>query len=155
MKDPIKYVLLLLKYRLRSESEIKMRMRAKGFKDDDIQKALDFLKNEGLMDEGLLADELKDKYFSRGLSPRRVRQLLKRTGIQERIIEETLSEEETPEEEVLRIIQRMTSGSTILDKQLVKRVFNKLRYMGYTNAEIFDMLRRNGYSLKFTDFGEE
>jgi len=155
VKDPIKYVLLLLKYRLRSESEIRTRMRVKGFNEEEIQKALEFLRSEGLLDEKLLAEGLRDKYLYRGVSPRKIKQILRKTGIRSEIVESAMLGQELPEEEALRIVEKITHGEKILDRKVFQRVFNKLQYMGYSASEIFDLLKRNGIKLKLPDFREE
>jgi len=155
IKDPIKYVRLLLRYRLRTETELRQRMKAHGFTEEDIEKALNYLRRLGLLSEELLADEITERYAQKGVSSRKLRAIMKRMGISDEIARDFVENYEIPEEQLTHILEKITKGQRILDKSLYRKVFYKLSYLGYNPSEIRGILEKFGYQLKIAEFGDE
>ncbi|MGB9823587.1 MAG: regulatory protein RecX [Candidatus Hydrothermia bacterium] len=152
IKDPKKYVNLLLKYRLRSEAEIRDRMKRKGFSDRDIEEAIEYLQRIGLLNEELLAEEIYEKYTEKGLALRKIKALLKRMGIKTDIVESFEKSEEVSQEVISKIIERISGGEKELDQKKFRKIVSKLSYLGYNYWEIKNYLEKLGYKLKFTGF---
>lgn len=153
-KDPIRYVQLLLRYRLRSESELRNRMKLKGFSEEDIQKAIQYLKQVGLLDDKMLAEELFERYISKGVAPRKALKLLRRIGLEENSLGD-VDEKQVTREVLEKIVTKVVKGKKVLDIRDFKRVLNKLLYLGYNYSEVRQILEELGYVLKFSGFVEE
>ncbi len=153
-KDPLKYVQLLLRYRLRSERELRLRMRMKGFSEEDIESAIRYLKQVGLLNDKILTEELYDRYISRGVSPRKAVKLLKRIGLEGEQLK-NMESKQVPREILDKIISKITKGNKVLSPRDFRRVLNKLTYLGYNYGEVRQILEELGYVLKFSGFVEE
>ncbi|MBF0520174.1 MAG: regulatory protein RecX [Nitrospirae bacterium] len=93
IQSPKAYALRLLNFRDRSEKEIREKLLQKGYAEAETEETLEYLKVSGFVDDSKLARNLLiylDSSKKMGL--RRVTDTLKRRGIPESIIEETLSE---------------------------------------------------------------
>ncbi|MEO0265275.1 MAG: RecX family transcriptional regulator [candidate division WOR-3 bacterium] len=153
-KDPLKYVQLLLRYRLRSESELRLRMKMKGFSEEDIESAIHYLKQVGLLNDKILTEELYDRYISRGVSPRKAVKLLKRIGLEGEQLK-NMESKQVPREILEKIISKVTKGNKVLSPRDFRRVLNKLIYLGYNYGEARQIIEELGYVLKFSGFVEE
>ncbi|MEO0263670.1 MAG: RecX family transcriptional regulator [candidate division WOR-3 bacterium] len=153
-KDPLKYVQLLLRYRLRSESELRLRMKMKGFSEEDIESAIRYLKQVGLLNDKILTEELYDRYISRGVSPRKAVKLLKRIGLEGEQLK-NMESKQVPREILEKIISKVTKGNKVLSPRDFRRVLNKLTYLGYNYGEARQIIEELGYVLKFSGFVEE
>ena len=84
--------LRLLTYRSRSEKEIERRLQGR-FTDDVIQRTLESLKNQGLVDDAAFAQqwrEQRERFRPRG--PALIRQELRKLGVDREVIQDALSE---------------------------------------------------------------
>ncbi|MBF0465433.1 MAG: regulatory protein RecX [Nitrospirae bacterium] len=93
IQSPKAYALRLLNFRDRSEKEIREKLLQKGYAEAETEETLEYLKGAGFVDDSKLARNLLiylDSSKKMGL--RRVTDTLKRRGIPESIIEETLRE---------------------------------------------------------------
>ncbi|MEO0230288.1 MAG: RecX family transcriptional regulator [candidate division WOR-3 bacterium] len=153
-KDPLKYVQLLLRYRLRSERELRLRMKMKGFSEEDIESAIHYLKQVGLLNDKILTEELYDRYISRGVSPRKAVKLLKRIGLEGEQLK-NMESKQVPREILEKIISKVTMGNKVLSPRDFRRVLNKLTYLGYNYGEVRQIIEELGYVLKFSGFVEE
>ena len=154
MKDPLKYAFNLLKFRFRTEKELRMRMKRKGFSEEEINSTLDLLRQKGYLNEHLLAEELAEKYHSKGVSPRKIGGILRNLGVGNGVVDETLQTLEINEEALIKIVEKITCGSKKLDKRTLRRVMNKFAYLGYNAQETFDFLKKYGFELDFSEFSE-
>jgi len=154
MKDPLKYALTLLKFRFRSENELRKRMKQKGFTDEEIESTVNYLKDKGLLNERLLAEELTEKYQSKGLSPRKIERILRGLGVKGEVIDETLPVLEINEDALIKVVEKITRGSKKLDQKTLRRILNKFAYLGYTPQETFEFLKRQGFDLNFSEFSQ-
>jgi len=154
MKDPLKYAFTLLKFRFRSENELRKRMKQKGFTDEEIESTVNYLKDKGLLNERLLAEELTEKYQSKGVSPRKIERILRGLGVKGEVIDETLPVLEINEDALIKVVEKITRGSKKLDQKTLKRILNKFAYLGYTPQETFEFLKRQGFDLNFSEFSQ-
>jgi regulatory protein len=154
MKDPIKYAFTLLKFRFRSESELRRRMKQKGFTDEEIESTVNYLRDKGLLNERLLAEELTEKYQSKGVSPRKIERILRSLGVKGEVIDETLPVLEINEDALIKVVEKITRGSKKLDQKTLRRILNKFAYLGYTPQETFEFLKRHGFDLNFSEFSQ-
>jgi regulatory protein len=154
MKDPIKYAFTLLKFRFRSENELRKRMKQKGFSDEEIESTVNYLRDKGLLNERLLAEELTEKYQSKGVSPRKIERILRGLGVKGEVIDETLSVLEINEDALIKVVEKITRGSKKLDQKTLRRILNKFAYLGYTPQETFEFLKRQGFDLNFSEFSQ-
>ncbi|WP_041844177.1 RecX family transcriptional regulator [Thermotoga sp. RQ7] len=124
--NPLKYALRLLKYRVRFESELRNRLKSKGFSDEEIENTIATLKKQGYIDDEKAAylfavDEMRLKLFG----PKIVKMKLRSLGVDEetseRAIERALSEIDFPEE-LKRLKVRFKSRQEMKD-YLYKRGF--------------------------------
>jgi regulatory protein len=82
-----------LGYRPRSESEIRQRLRQRGFDSDCAEKALARLKEQGLVDDAAFARYWKDNRESfRPCSRRRTKMELRQKGLSAAVIESVIGE---------------------------------------------------------------
>ncbi|AJG40888.1 recombinase RecX [Thermotoga sp. RQ7] len=116
----------LLKYRVRFESELRNRLKSKGFSDEEIENTIATLKKQGYIDDEKAAylfavDEMRLKLFG----PKIVKMKLRSLGVDEetseRAIERALSEIDFPEE-LKRLKVRFKSRQEMKD-YLYKRGF--------------------------------
>jgi len=154
MKDPLKYALTLLKFRFRSENELRKRMKQKGFTDEEIESTVNYLRDKGLLNERLLAEELAEKYQSKGVSPRKIERILRGLGVKGEVIDETLPVLEINEDALIKVVEKITRGSKKLDQKTLSRILNKFAYLGYTPQETFEFLKRQGFDLNFSEFSQ-
>lgn len=131
------YAFLLLKFRLRSEHEIRERLKRKKFEPKVIERTLNFLKKRGFINDEIFAKAWVDARIKRPLGLRRLRQELKIKGIGEDIINQRLNETKKNYSE-----QKIVSG-------LAKERFKKLKGVEYNKARqrIFSYLIRRGFSV--------
>uniref|UniRef100_A0A7V3KNC4 Regulatory protein RecX n=1 Tax=candidate division WOR-3 bacterium TaxID=2052148 RepID=A0A7V3KNC4_UNCW3 len=154
MKDPLKYAFTLLKFRFRSENELRKRMKQKGFTDEEIESTVNYLRDKGLLNERLLAEELTEKYQSKGVSPRKIERILRGLGVKGEVIDETLPVLEINEDALIKVVEKITHGSKKLDQKTLRRILNKFAYLGYTPQETFEFLKRQGFDLDFSEFSQ-
>jgi regulatory protein len=154
MKDPLKYAFTLLKFRFRSENELRKRMKQKGFTDEEIESTVNYLREKGLLNERLLAEELTEKYQSKGVSPRKIERILRALGVKGEVIDETLPVLEINEDALIKVVEKITRGSKKLDQKTLRRILNKFAYLGYTPQETFEFLKRQGFDLNFSEFSQ-
>jgi Uncharacterized protein conserved in bacteria len=154
MKDPLKYAFTLLKFRFRSENELRKRMKQKGFTDEEIESTVNYLRDKGLLNERLLAEELTEKYQSKGVSPRKIERILRGLGVKGEVIGETLPVLEINEDALIKVVEKITRGSKKLDQKTLRRILNKFAYLGYTPQETLEFLKRQGFDLNFSEFSQ-
>ncbi|MDI6851824.1 MAG: regulatory protein RecX [bacterium] len=154
MRDPLKYAFTLLKFRFRTEKELRMRMKQKGFSEKEIESTVYFLKEKGYLNEHLLAEELAEKYHSKGVSPRKIGRILRNLGVGDGVVNETLQALEVNEETLVKVVEKFTGGLKKVDKKTLRRIVNKFAYLGYSAQETFDFLRKYGFELDFSEFSE-
>ncbi len=121
----INYALKLLKFRPRSENELRKRMKQKGFEDNEIGNVIEKLKQYGYLNEIEDAINYVKIKCKRGWSKKRIYIGLLRRGYDKQIIKEALN---NYEKDV--VIQK-------LRKQIKRRGFNE--------ETLIKLLRNRGF----------
>jgi len=134
-----KYVFLLLKFRLRSEKEIRERLKRKNFAEETIKKTLFFLKKERFLDDNYFARSWIEARLKKNLSLRKLQEELAEKGIDKKIIDRQIEEvkkEYSEREAVLAIVRERIEKSGKIDSNAAKkRIFAYLLRRGFS-AEI-------------------
>ncbi|GBD97409.1 regulatory protein RecX [bacterium BMS3Abin06] len=135
--DAKAYALKLLGYRSRSKKEMLEKLKRKGFESGQIDAAIKFLEDTDLINDKALASYLF-KYSSerKSLGKRGIRIFLTKRGIDNELIEETLSTHTTEMEE----------------KAALEFAERKLRYLknypeDVVKRRLWGMLQRRGFSI--------
>jgi regulatory protein len=136
MNKALGYAFRLLKYRPRSEYELRQRLKRRGFTESTIRESLLFLKEKGLVDDYEFARIWVESRIKRPLGIYRLKQELKIKGIDKNLIEQVIE----------RIRSRYSEEETI--KGLISRRWEKLKHIDSQKAKrrIFLYLLRRGFS---------
>ncbi|MDD5465045.1 MAG: regulatory protein RecX [Candidatus Omnitrophica bacterium] len=130
------YAFLLLKFRLRSEAELKARLGQKGFSEELSRDTVDFLKDKEFIDDRVFARLWVACRLKRPFGIRRIKQELLGKGIDEQIIEDSLAQ-----------AKKDYSESRIVG-QLARQRFSKLAGIEpqKAKARVYAYLLRRGFS---------
>jgi len=139
------YTVRLIKFRERSERELRDKLALKGFSPQAVEAAVAHAKRSRLVDDALFARLWVAGRIKRPLGVRRLRWELRRKGIAPSLIEEALSVAQgSPEEEVVRdLVRRRLSrmkGVPVLKAK--ERLFRMLAQRGFKREVIFDVLQQ-------------
>ncbi len=140
------YAFLLLKYRQRSEKEIRERLSRKKFPEETIKDTIAFLKEKKFIDDNLFARAWLSERLQKAVGPRRLIQELKHKGIEQKVIEDNLNEVKGSYNE-LEIVRELAAGKLKrfknLDFQTAKRrVYGYLLRRGYSPEIVMDVLNQ-------------
>ena len=102
------YALLLLKFRPRSRRELYSRLRRKGYSEEEIEKALQWLEESGFIDEMDMAIDYVRAGMERGWSRLRIIKGLRERGIPSQVIEEALNHYD--EKRVVEVLREKLRG---------------------------------------------
>jgi regulatory protein len=131
------YSLKLLSYRARSTKEMLDKLRRKGFDENHIKDAVEYLQRTGLIDDEALASDLyRQSTEYKSLSKHGTRQFLAKRGIDRKLIDKAVSAH-TPE---------------IEEKAAFKLVEKKIRTLkkypeDVVRRRLWGMLQRRGFSI--------
>jgi regulatory protein len=130
------YAFLLLKFRLRSEDELKVRLKQKGFSEELAAGTVSFLKDKEFIDDRVFAKAWVSSRLKRPLGLRKIKQELAQKGIAKEIISEALAQ-----------ANEQYSESQIVS-QLAQQRFSKLKAIEplKARARVYGYLMRRGFS---------
>ncbi|MCX5698148.1 MAG: regulatory protein RecX [Candidatus Omnitrophica bacterium] len=135
------YAFLLLKFRLRSENELKARLKQKGFSEELAQGTVSFLKDKEFIDDRVFARGWVASRLRRLFGFRRIKQELIQKGLDKEIIENSLSQakEHYNESQVV--------------SQLAKQRFSKIKGIEplKAKARVYGYLLRRGFSAEVVE----
>lgn len=134
--DAINYALKLLHYRARSKKEMHGRLKRKGFDNNQINKAMQFLENAALIRDEVTATQLLRSAIERKhLGRKGIEMFLFRRGIERELINETLSNHtrEIEKETALKLVEKKLKTLKIYPENIVKR-------------RVWGLLKRRGFS---------
>jgi len=141
------YAFLLLKFRLRSEKELRQRLEKKKFSEEIIEKAISSLKDKGFIDDNYFAKSWIESRIQKPLGIRRLKQELIIKGVDKAIIASQINEikEDYPEEEiVIRIAKNRLNKLKGCDPQKArKRIYAYLLRRGFSPEIVIDILTKN------------
>jgi regulatory protein len=148
--DPLQkarnYAFLLLKFRLRSEEEIRKRLEKKKFDTRVIESTLSFLKDKGFIDDNYFAKAWVESRIKKPLGIRRLKQELRIKGIDKEIIESRINEirKDYPEEEIVKQIakKRLSKIKGIESQKAKKRVYAYLLRRGFSPDIILEAVNQ-------------
>jgi regulatory protein len=130
------YALTLLRYRGRSEKELRDRLRKKGYQQEDIDAAVVNLRDSGFLDDEALAENLKRQAMTNKiLGFDGARRFMQQRGIPRTVIDQVLAYDE--ETELLNI-------ERLIDKK--QRTIAKYPEPRRTRS-LIGFLMRKGYPL--------
>lgn len=136
MNKAIGYAFALLKYRPRSEYELRQRLKRKGFTETTIRQTLLFLKEKGFVDDYEFARIWIESRIKKPLGIYRLKQELRIKGINKELIEQLIEQ----------IGNRYSEEEVISD--LIQRRLEKLKHIEPAKAKrrIYLYLLRRGFS---------
>lgn len=136
MNEAFRYALRLLKFRPRSEYELRQRLKRRGFSEPAIRETLLILKEKGLVDDPEFARIWVESRIKKPLGINRLKQELRSKGLDRDLINQA--------------IESVTSGYSEegVIKDLVYRRWEKLKHISPQKAKrrIFLYLLRRGFS---------
>jgi len=138
------YAFLLLKFRLRSEEEIRQRLRKKKFDSLVIEETLSFLKAKGFIDDHYFAKAWVESRIKKPLGIRRLKVELKMKGIDNAIIDSCINaiRENYSEEDIIgQLVKERLKKVNGIDPQKAKaRIYAYLLRRGFSPGVIMDTL---------------
>lgn len=138
------YAFLLLKFRLRSENEIRQRLKKKKFQPRIIEETIAFLKERRFIDDSSFARAWISSRLKKPLGMRRLREELRVKGISREIIENNIEEAKKSyceEDTVKKIIREKWSKLKGIDPLKAKRrIYSYLLRRGFFPQTIMESL---------------
>lgn len=128
------YALALLRYRGRSEKELRDRLRRKDFLSEDIDRVVEDLRTSGFLDDRSLAENLKRQAVTNKLLGHEgARRFMHQRGLSREIIDESLGYDE--ETEVLNmnklIAKKLKTMATCPEPKRTRSLVGFLMRKGY------------------------
>jgi regulatory protein len=140
------YAFLLLKFRLRSENELRQRLKKKKFDADIIEMTLFFLKDKGFIDDNYFAKTWIESRIKKPLGIRRLKAELSIKGINKAIIDTQIDEikKSYSEEDIVGGIakDRLNKLKGIDPQKAKKRVYAYLLRRGFSPEVVIDVLNQ-------------
>ena len=138
------YAFLLLKFRLRSEREIRQRLEKKKFNPEIIEEALVFLKEKKFIDDNYFVKAWIESRIKKPLGIRRLKTELRIKGIDKAIIDTKINETKKSyfEEDVVREIaaDRLNKLKDIDPQKAKRRVYAYLLRRGFSPEVVIDVI---------------
>ena len=130
------YAFLLLKFRLRSEQELRSRMKQKKYPPEVISATIDFLKEKSFIDDTIFTRAWLESRLKRSIGLRRVKNELKLKGVNAALIEQSIA---------------ATKGTYLEDEVVADLIRNKARALKGLDAQkakqrMYAFLIRRGFS---------
>ena len=139
------YAFLLLKFRLRSENEIRQRLKRKKFEETLIDETISFLKENGFVDDRVFAKAWISSRIKRPLGLKRLRQELKIKGVSEDIINEQILEAKKNYSEQVIVLdlarERIKKLKGVEPKKAKQRIFGYLMRRGFLADTVIEALK--------------
>lgn len=140
------YAFLLLKFRLRSEAELKGRLRQKGFSEELAQDTVNFLKDKEFIDDRVFARGWVASRLKRPFGIRRIKQELLIKGLDQQVIEDSLSQVKKDYREnqvVSQLAKQRLSKLTGIEPQKAKaRVYGYLLRRGFSPDVVSEIIKQ-------------
>lgn len=134
-KKALNYSFLLLKYRARSEEEIKYRLKRKKYNTKTIEKVLDYLKENNYLNDEDFTRMFVSSSLNKGWGGRKINFALKKLGINEELIEKALVDKKGQREKLRELIKkRLTRYKG--DKNLYQKIVRQLVTRGFEYSDI-------------------
>ena len=124
-----------------SKRELTRRLVRRGSEESDAQAAADWLEDIGAVDDAAYAAALARHYGQKGYGPARVREELRRRGVDRKLWDSALEELPDPAEILDRLIQKKCRGE-LSDPREKKRVSDALLRRGFSWSEVRSAMGR-------------
>ena len=124
-----------------SKKELTRRLVKKGNEEADAQAAADWLEDIGAVDDAAYAASLVRHYGEKGYGPQRVREELRRRGVDRDLWDEAMEELPDPAEILGRLLEKKCGGE-LSDRKEIKRVSDSLMRRGFAWSDVREALRR-------------
>ena len=138
----------LLSLRARSVSELRARLKEKGFDDPVVGRVIAYLLERGYIDDGSFARQwARNLAVNRLLGNRRIEMSLREKGIPGELVGEAITEvrEEISEREAIgRLIGKKEKGRKTTDRKELRRLERNLVGRGFPPGLVFEVLGRGG-----------
>lgn len=139
------YAFLLLKFRVRSEKEIRQRLEKKKFNPQIIEETLAFLKEKQFIDDNYFARTWIESRIKKPLGIRRLKTELRIKGIDKEIIDSQINEIKNnyPEGEIVAQIARekLKKIKGIDPQKAKRRIYAYLLRRGFSPEVVIDVLK--------------
>lgn len=140
-KKPLEYALYLLELRDRTEGEIREKMKRKEYEPEEIEKAVDFLKDKEFVDDERFVKRYIENKQSFGTAGKyKIRQKLMLLHLDSKLIEENLEgiDSEAEYERALEMIKDWLARHKIPKEKMYEKVGRHLVSQGYE----YDIVKR-------------
>ncbi len=124
-----------------SKKELTRRLVRKGAEEADAEAAADWLEEIGAVNDAGYAASVVRHYGGKGYGPARIREELRRRGVDRELWDEALKELPDQQEILDELIQKKCRGD-LSDRKELKRVSDSLLRRGFGWGEVKDALRR-------------
>jgi regulatory protein len=130
------YAFLLLKFRLRSENELKARLEQKGFSEELSQDTVNFLKDKEFINDCVFARSWVSSRLKRPFGLKKIRQELVQKGLDKEIIDNSLSQ----------VKEHYNEGQIVI--QLAQQRFSRIKGIEplKAKARVYGYLLRRGFA---------
>ena len=139
------YAFLLLKFRPRSENEIRQRLKNKKFNSEIIESTVSFLKDKGFIDDNYFAKTWIESRIKKPLGIRRLKAELNIKGVNKEIIDTQINEikKSYAEEDIVGGIarDRLNKLKGIDPQKAKKRVYAYLLRRGFSPEVVMDVIK--------------
>lgn len=143
------YAFRLLKFRMRSEQELRQRLKRKKFDQAAIEKVIQRLKEKDFIDDREFARAWVADKIKRPLGIRRIEEELKSKGIDKEIFQEALAKATNnyDEESIIRQLaeKRLQRLKGLDPNKVTSRLYSYLLRRGFSPGIVFDVITQ----LKF------
>jgi regulatory protein len=140
------YCLRLIKFRVRSEYEIRGKLKNKDYAEGTIDQAIDFLKKCALLDDVLFAKLWVTSRVKKPLGLRRLAFELKQKGISPEIIETSLEslKDEYSEEKVLQglVDVKLAKMKNLEPEKIKARLYGYFLRKGFSQGYLIEILNK-------------
>ncbi len=133
-----------------SKGALEKKLRDKGFSVEESSYTADWFEEKGFVDDSAYALECAKHYKRSGCGELRIREELKRRNIDRELIEEILSEFDSYEEEICRLISKKVRGKEI-DADMKRKLVSYLGGRGYRYDEIRSALGKMQFNSEDMD----
>lgn len=133
------YALYLIEFRDRTEKELREKLTAKGYSEEQIEETVEFLKNYGYIDDKRYASHfISDAINLKKWGKIRIRTELLRKGVDREAVEFAIEDAfaETDDDRVLNEMKKRFSNSDFSNMKERTRIFNFFMRRGFTAEEI-------------------
>ncbi len=140
---------MLLKFRLRSEKEIRLRLKKKKVDQKIIEETVAFLKDQDFINDNYFAHAWLESRLKRPLGLRRIKEELRQKGIDKEIIDSQIEEVRknySEEDIVIEIAQEKFKRLKNITRELAKRrLYAYLLRRGFSPEIVINVLNQSHF----------